>query len=306
MRVLVFPAVLTWAVLAWAVPALALEITPVAEDVYAIVGDLSQRSPENLGNNATFGVVVTGQGVVLIDSGGSAKGAAQIEGLIKTVTDKPVKIVVNTGGQDHRWMGNGYFKAKGAHIIASAPAVSDQQERAADQLLGLEFLIGKDNLAGTEPRHADQTFEEALDFELGEARFELRHTGGAHTPGDAFVWMPGKRVMFTGDIVYLERLLGVIGVSDSAAWVDTFEAMAAYRPEVIVPGHGRPANLGKARQQTLNYLVNLRTKVRAVLDRGGLIAEGTAVDQSAFSGLENFDNLARRNAQAVFIEMEFD
>ena len=56
-----------------------LEIRPVADNVYALVGGKEQRSPDNLANNATFGVVVTDEGVVLIDPGGSRKGAEAID-----------------------------------------------------------------------------------------------------------------------------------------------------------------------------------------------------------------------------------
>lgn len=73
------------------VPALALDVKPVAKDVYAIVGPKEQRSAENLGNNSTFGVVLTPDGVVLVDPGGSWKGAEALEKAIATVTDKPVK-----------------------------------------------------------------------------------------------------------------------------------------------------------------------------------------------------------------------
>jgi len=83
----------------------AMQIEKVADNVYAIVGELNQRSAENYANNATFGVIVSNQGVILVDSGGSYKGAQQIEKLIKTISDQPVKIVINTGGQDHRWWG---------------------------------------------------------------------------------------------------------------------------------------------------------------------------------------------------------
>jgi glyoxylase-like metal-dependent hydrolase (beta-lactamase superfamily II) len=301
MRIVVFLAALVWSL-----PGSALEMVSVTDGVYAIVGELSQRSPKNFGNNATFGVVVTDEGVVLIDPGASAKGAAEIEAQISKITDKPVKIVVNTGGQDHRWLGNDYFKQKGAHIIASSEAVTDQKERTNEQFQGLEFLIGKDNLDGTEPVHADQVFDDKLAFDLGGIRFEAHYAGGGHTPGDAFVWMPGKRVMFTGDIAYFERTLAVLPVSNSGDWVASFKTMAAFNPEIVVPGHGHPGDLDQAKTQTLHYLENLRTKVRDVLDRGGLIAEGTAIDQSAYSGLVNFEGLAKRNAQAVYIEMEFD
>ena len=88
----------------------------MTENVYAIVGELSNRSPKNLGNNATFGVVITDKGVVLIDSGATFKGAERIHQVIKSITDKPITMVINSGGQDHRWLGNGYFKKLGAKI----------------------------------------------------------------------------------------------------------------------------------------------------------------------------------------------
>jgi hypothetical protein len=46
----------------------------VTDNVYALVGELSQRSKTNLGNNSTHGVIITSKGVVLIDSGASYLG----------------------------------------------------------------------------------------------------------------------------------------------------------------------------------------------------------------------------------------
>jgi len=112
-----------------------LELQKVSDDIYAIVGELGNRTAENLANNATFGVVVTKQGVVLIDSGGTYMGAQQIHQLIKTVTNQPVVKVINSGGQDHRWLGNDYFKQQGAQIIASENAVNDQKERPQHQYI---------------------------------------------------------------------------------------------------------------------------------------------------------------------------
>ncbi|MCK5546139.1 MAG: MBL fold metallo-hydrolase [Rhodospirillaceae bacterium] len=283
-----------------------LRISQVGEGVYAIVGETGQRSPTNFGNNATFGAIVTSDGVVMVDPGGSAKGAAMLEKIIQTVTDKPIIAVINTGGQDHRWLGNDYFKARGARIIASVDAVADQKERVNDQLNGLKFFIGADGLLGTEPIHAEETFEDALDLEIGGVRIQIRHSVGAHTPGDAFVWLPEMNIMFSGDIAYVDRILSVGDYSDSAAWIDAFNSMAALSPKVVVPGHGDPAPLNKARAQTLNYLKNLRDKIGQVINKDGAIEDAISIDQSAFAGLNNFSQLAKRNAQQVFIHMEFE
>ncbi|MDZ7711076.1 MAG: MBL fold metallo-hydrolase [Roseovarius sp.] len=264
-----------------------------------------QRSAENLANNATFGVVVTGEGVVLIDPGGSWNGAAMIDAAIDRVTDQPVTHVINTGGQDHRWLGNGYWQAQGATVIASRAAVTDQAARASQQMTALANFLG-DGLEGTEPAHADVTFEADHTLAVGGLSFEIKHRGQAHTPGDSFVWLPARDVMFTGDIVYVERILGVGAQSEVRSWIAAFDAMAAHEPAHIVPGHGGATDLATARRDTYDYLVNLRTQIGALIDEGGDIMEAPEIDQSDWSHLDQFDSLAGRNAQTTYEQMEWE
>jgi glyoxylase-like metal-dependent hydrolase (beta-lactamase superfamily II) len=283
-----------------------LHLQKVGEGIYAVVGPFGNRSPENLGNNATFGVVVTDEGVVLIDPGGSYKGAEAIDALIRRVTDKPVKIVINSGGQDHRWLGNGYFKARGARIIASAAADADHRARLQDQLFVLNNLVGKEGMAGTEPVYADETFEDRMTISLGGKSLELIRVGPAHTEGDSLVWLPQQRVVFSGDVVYIGRMLGVMGHSNSKHWVEAFETMAALGPVSVVPGHGGPTDLAKARSDTLDYLEFLRESVGTFMEEGGDITRIGTLDQSRFSYLVDYKTLKGRNAQQVFQEMEWE
>ena len=283
-----------------------LVLKPVADRVWAIVGPLSDRSPQNLGNNATFGFVETDAGVVLIDSGGCYKGAQKLHEIIKSVTDKPIKYVINSGGQDHRWFGNDYFSALGATIISSATARQDQEQRLSDQINRLSNLIGDENFAGTGEKYADVLFDASKTLELGGVRFEIVHAGQAHTPGDSFIWLPDRSVMFSGDIVYVERMLGVSEASNSKSWVEVFETMAAYEPKILVPGHGNPVPLATAEQDTYRYLVTLRERVAAFLDEGGDASEISQVDMSEFDYLVNFDSLNGRNALKVYTEIEWE
>lgn len=282
-----------------------LEIQPVTDGVWAIVGEKEQRSPENLANNATFGLVVTDDGAVLIDPGGSWKGAEALHAAIRGVTDQPVTHVINTGGQDHRWLGNGYWQAQGASVIASEDAVADHRARGSMQMTALSQLLGE-ALEGTEPSYADVTFSDSYTLDLGGLTFEIMHPGAAHTPGDSFVWVADRDVVFTGDIVYVERILGVGDQSSITDWPAAFEAVAATGATHVVPGHGHATTLEQARADTYDYLMNLRAQIGALLDKGGDIMDAPAVDQSAFSYLEQFDALAGRNAQTAFQQMEWE
>ncbi len=296
------------ALLALTLPAsaVALETVKVSDNVYALVGELGQRSPQNLGNNSTHAFVITEAGVVLIDSGATQKGAVEIERSIRAVTPWPIIAVINTGGQDHRWLGNAYFKRAGARLIASAAAVADQRTRFDTQFLGLKTLVGDDNLAGTEPAYADETVETPRTVVLGGTAFELIPTEGAHTPGDMIVWLPDQRLAFAGDIVYVDRLLGLLPPSHSKKWLDAFAVLESLGPAVIVPGHGRPTDLATARRQTKDYLTLLRDHARRALDQGKDIEAVLKTDQSAFAHLASYDQLKNPNLQHVFIEMEFE
>lgn len=282
-----------------------LDIQKVSTNVYALVGELAQRSPENYANNSTHGVIIGDEGVILVDPGGSYLGAQQIHDAIKTLTDKPVAYVINTGGQDHRWLGNGYFKEQGAHIITSSNALADHHERSDEHLNRLGQLIG-DTLEGTVPVYADETFESETKLQMGDIDLEIYHLGAAHTLGDSFVWFPAQKIMFAGDIVYVERALGTGPAKNVKSWLEVFEKMAAYQPDVIVPGHGHAVDLETAKKDTYEYLVFLIENISRMLDDGVELLDAVDLDQSQYSYLEVFDEISRKNAQDVYEQLEFD
>ena len=112
--------------------------------------------------------------------------------------------------------------------------------------------------------------------------------------------------MFTGDIVYVERMLGVLDYSNSKSWLNVYQAMAGFNPEHVVPGHGSVTDLNQAKRDTYDYLVDLRQAVKDFMENGGDMADISKIDQSKYKKLANFDVLAGRNAQRVYAELEFE
>lgn len=277
----------------------------LVDNVYAIVGPLGQRSADNDGLNANYGFVVTPKGVILIDSGASRLGAEKLATAVRKVTKLPVRWVVNTGSQDHRWLGNAYFAGQGAEVIALARTAATQAEYAAQQMQGLERFLGK-RLEGTTPLPAPKTLAgETVTLELGGVTLELAYTD-AHYPGDARLWLPRQRVVFTGDLVYVDRLLGVLPMSSVKNGQQAFHALATLKPARIVPGHGRVTDLAQAQRETGDYYDFLAAKVGAAaremepmdatLDR--------YADLPQFRHLENYADLHRANMNRAFVEFE--
>lgn len=284
--------------------AVTLSVQPVAKNVYAIIGDTGMRSYQNEGMNANSGFVVTSEGVLLIDSGSTWQVAKEIHRAIKKVTRQPVKYVVNTGGQDHRWLGNGYFKSMGAEIIAARPALADMEARGDMQLQGLRETIRK-KAAGTRPVYPDRFFDQSETMKLGGQDIQLLYFHGGHTPGDSVVWLPQQGVLFSGDLVYMDRMLGVLPFSSTRDWLASFAAMEKLEPRTIVPGHGQICDLAGARKDTRDYLALLREHMKRALDQGlDLQSAITSLDQEAFKYLQHYDLLSGGNASRTYLEME--
>jgi len=281
-----------------------LRFTEIAPGVHAFVGEMGGRTYENEGMNANTGFVVTKDGVAVIDSGSSYRVAKQMHEAIRRVTKQPVKYVINTGGQDHRWLGNGYFKEQGATIIAHKKAAADMNARGAEQLAGLKNDL-RERIDGTRATLPDETFDTEKTLKLGGTELRIIHYHGGHTPGDSVVWLPQSRVLFSGDLVYVDRLLGVIPVSNTKDWLASFEALEKLAPKQIVPGHGKVCDLAKARRDTKDYLLLLRSHMKTALDKGlDLQRALDTLDQSRFKSLLNYESLKGANASRTYLEME--
>jgi glyoxylase-like metal-dependent hydrolase (beta-lactamase superfamily II) len=285
--------------------AVEVSFTRVTDGVFAYVGETGPRSYDNEGLNATIGMIDTPAGVVLIDSGATFQSARKIHEAVRQITPRPVRWVINTGGQDHRWLGNAYFIAQGAEVIAHASARADMQARAGDHMAALGATL-KERAEGTVPTLPTRFVEGSdIALELGGITLGLRHRGGGHTPGDMMVWLPGKKVLFSGDIVYVERMLSVIPVSNTQAWLASFKVIEDLQPQYIVPGHGAVSTLTTARADTADYLVALRAHMKKAVDDGvDVSAAVKSFGAAPFMRLRNAAELMPGNGSRTYLELE--
>lgn len=289
---------------AWA-QAVEVKFQAVAPNVYAHIGDIEGRTYENEALNANIGLVVTPAGSVLIDPGASFQSARQIAEAAKKVTPQPIKWVINTGGQDHRWLGNGYFKAQGVEIIAHADAEADMKARGPEHLKANAPVL-KEKMDGTEIVLPTRWLKDAnTKLELGGTVIEVVHRKGGHTPGDSMVWLPQSSVVFTGDVVYVDRILGLHPVSKTKTWVESFEALEALSPKVVVPGHGSVTTFAQAQKDTGNLLKALRAHMGKAVEAGtDMSAAIKSFDAAPYKHLKHVDVWLPQIANLTYLEME--
>lgn len=283
-----------------------LTVDTLGNGVYALIGQTGARLHENFGLNANYGVIDTPEGTILIDSGASTVAAKLLESEARKLTGKPVKWVINTGVQDHRWLGNGYFAAQGAQIIALQRTTTTQARLGKGQIESLAREL-KEQMDGTIPAPAVQPLAgDTQTLTLGGRTLELRYFDHAHFAGDAVVWLPKEKILFSGDHIYVDRLLGILPESNAETWLKAFNQAIALQPVRIVPGHGRVCDVAQAQREAGDYLAFVveGTKKFAEDMAGVDAAVGALKDAPAFKHLRNFDDLHRGNVNRAYLRFE--
>ncbi|MGH1577606.1 MBL fold metallo-hydrolase [Planktotalea sp.] len=278
----------------------------VIPHVFSAIGATAPPTYENSGHNNNLSFVVTGDGVLVVNGGASARLAEALHQEIKAVTDQPVKLVVSENGQGHAMLGNSYWEDQGVEILMHEDAAHEVEERGFNILEGMK-RYNRDKAEGTRAVMPTRTFSDKEVVEMGDVTFEILHLGPAHGPGDTQVWIPQWSMMIAGDIAFHERMPPIFADTCTSCWVETWEtAFAPMNPTYIIPGHGHPTNLAQVTRYTRDYLVYLREKIGAHIEDGGDLAEAYYVDQSPYLNLDTFEELATKNAGRVYEEMEFE
>ena len=226
---------------------------------FASQADLQEKqvSFEQLSENAyayttegdpNSGVVIGDDSVLIVDTTATPAMARDLIARIRSVTDKPIKHVVLSHYHAVRVLGASAYASEGAQeIIASRGTYEMIVERGeADMHSEIErfprLFAGVETVPGlTWPT---LVFERELTLFLGKLEVKIMHLGAGHTKGDTVVWLPGEKVLFSGDLVEYEAAC-YCGDAQLAQWPATLDALRALGAEKLVPGRG-PALTNRA------------------------------------------------------------
>jgi len=279
--------------------------TRVTEHLYAWIGPHGGPNPENKGFRMNMGFVVGKSAVAVIETGYHKPMALEMLAHIRKITPVPVKYVINTNSQPDRFLGNEHFRRQGATLITSASeakrmaAMGGLFAQMSEKAMGL--VVG-----GIEvPNPPDRVLESDSELDLGELKIHLRQFGAAHTPGPLVVHIPKDNAVYAGDILYSGRLPAVVDGGNVESWITVFDKLRGFGNAIFVPGHGNPAPLKAFEFSTREYLVLLHTHMTQAVDQGKDQVDAIAsLDQRRFSKLENYSELAGRNASFAYLEAE--
>lgn len=206
------------------------------------------------GERVNASVVVLPEGVLVVDTSVSPEGAQEI--FAAAGKQGEILYVINTHEHGDHLAGNHLFSCP---IISSAPA----RER-----MGQEKVAALPSI----------TFSQELTLHLSEPIL-LCHFGG-HSPGSAVVYLPGRKLLFTGDLVFAGRV-PYMGEGNFSDWIVALTTMEAWDVKTVVPGHGAQGGkelLAWQRQWLESY-------IQKVL---GWVAEGLSPQEMLKQALSQF------------------
>jgi len=185
------------------------------------------------------GFVVGTKGVLVVDTGLGAKNGAAVAEVARRLANGGAIWLVTTHAHPEHDLGAQAFPAT-AKLIRSKDQVADldaQGMRLARVFAARSPAIA-DLLEGAEFRKADIVFDKSYDLDLGGVSARILAMGPNHTDGDTAVWIPGDRVLFSGDVAMKPQPSLMSSKTSIAQWMKSLDALEALKPAVVVPSHG--------------------------------------------------------------------
>lgn len=203
-------------------------------------------------------VLVSDDGVLFIDSK-FANEYDQYMALLRTVTDQPVRYVINTHMHGDHTGGNVPLEANGADIIATENA---RRRMAETQAMGLPMM----------------TFEDHMRIWFAGEPLDLYWLGRGHTDGDLVVHMPEQNLVHTGDLFAgfdpSLRLIDYNGGGSLMEWSGTLERVLELEFDTVIPGHREPTDRAKL-EEGLQEVVDIQNLIRDMHEAGRAPADIT-------------------------------
>jgi len=243
------------------------EIRKVADGVHVAVAAPAYKV------NSNAAIVELDEGLLVVDTHSKPSAARVLLGMLRDLTPKPVRYVVNTHFHWDHWHGNEAYSAAypGVEVITTSvtreamvrkglkrirdhvrsgpgelerlrgelAAARDPGARArlAAQLSEAEAYYGE--VGRLQPALPTMAFEQAMRIVRGGREIQLLHLGRAHTEGDLFVYLPREQVVVTGDAVI--AWTPFMGDGYPEEWPATLRRLAGLDFAQLIMGHGEPA-----------------------------------------------------------------
>ncbi len=282
-----------------------LSVDELASGVYVHRGAQLPLDAPGHDDIANIGFIVGSRCVAVIDTGGSVRIGRALRASVRRRTAVPICYVINTHVHVDHVLGNAAFNddrpsfvghaALAQAIVRSRTYFVQEYPQDLDAPAAPEQVIGPDRLVET-----------ALTLDLGGRALTLRAWPIAHTDCDLTVFDQETSSLWTGDLLFIDRLPALDG--SLVGWIAAVNRLAAQRVKLMVPGHGPPTtHPAESLAQERGYLDSLLRGVRRELAAGESLQHAMAhVGAEEKSGWLLWDEVHPRNVARAYQELEWE
>jgi cyclase len=269
-------------------------------------GCYAYLQPDGGWGYSNAGLVTDGGEALLVDTMFDVPHTrAMLDGFARASRAR-IGTLVNTHHNGDHCYGNGCLDCE---IVATASAAEAMKHETPKDLaqfmkaapgLGLtgEFLVhcfGDFDFDDCAVRAPDTTFTGHATRMVGSKLVELIEVGPAHTGGDALVYVPADKTLFTGDILFLDGH-PIVWAGPVGNWIAACEAIDAMEIEAIVPGHG-PVTDKAGMRRMKNYLVYIQGEAKKRYDAGmGAFEAARSIALDDYAGWGDAERIAVNTA----------
>lgn len=256
-----------------AAQALGPNIHKLKDGIFVLVG---KDRPNDAGPESNCGIVITQEGVVLIDTGQTPTASRTIQDAVRKLTSLPVRYVIHTETHADHWAGD-YIFSPPAVIIAHEGTTAVLKDREPGDPARIERLRASspEVRAALEGYHftlPQIEYRQKMTLNVGERAFELLYLKNAHSEADTAVWLPKERVLFSASVVVNNQFNILRPWNDIPDILAATKMLKELNPEFVIPGHGTPG--------TVKIFEDMEQYYALLVDRvGEMVKEGKSLDQ---------------------------
>lgn len=234
--------------------------TQLSEKCWYIRAKDPEPTPENHGFFSNPGFIVTSEGVVVLEPGGSVQIGEMILRQIRKVTDKPVVMVINTHYHGDHWLGNHAFVEAYPDVpIYAHPATFQKiKEGAGDFWINFFNRVTNNAVMGTIVTPPNKVLKGGEVLKVGDTELRIHHYSNpdyedrVHTESDLVVEVPDQKIAYIGDVA-MRRIANAA----DGSFRGTIDAMQRWQKQfdgyTLSPGHGRHDGIQLLKDQELFF-----------------------------------------------------
>lgn len=262
-----------------------LTLEELGDGVYGLIASVDFPPADPGMAICNGGIVIGSDGVLVVDPFQSEALGDLLFETVATLTDLPVKYVVNTHYHFDHTGGNPAAASRQLPILGRGPI--------------REFMLTRNGESDSNITPPEVVIDGAWDLWLGERQVQIREFEGHSGGTDAIVYVPDAKVLIAGDLLFHERI-PYVADGNIRTWQATLaELIVDYSDALVLPGHG-PVTDVAGLESFKTYLADLVALAEAWESAGTSQEEAVATELPAKYSDFLFQALFPSNLEAAY------